>query len=161
MEVLIRNFRREQWPRVRTIYAQGIASGHATFETGVPSWEQWDQGHLQECRLIAALDEEVVGWAALSPVSGRAVYRGVAEVSVYVESGARSMGIGTKLLLHLIEASEDAGIWMLQASLFPENEASLRLHLTCGFRIVGRRERIAKHHGVWRDTLLIERRSKH
>jgi phosphinothricin acetyltransferase len=147
------------WPVVRAIYEEGIATGHATFETGAPEWSAWDAAHRPDCRLIARQNGRVIGWAALSPVSPRIVYRGVAEVSVYVASTARGKGIGRALLLALVEASEKADVWTLQASIFPENEASVALHLSCGFRIVGHRERLGLHHGVWRDTLLLERRS--
>ena len=147
------------WPQVRAIYAEGIATGHATFETTVPDWEAWDAAHRPDCRLVAVLGGEVAGWAALSPVSRREVYAGVAEVSIYVAGRARGRGLGRALLAALIEESEAAGIWTLQAGIFPENEASLRLHYACGFRLVGRRERIGCLNGVWRDTLLLERRS--
>ena len=144
---------------VLAIYAEGLATGEATFETEVPTWAAWDAGHLQDCRLIARAEGTLVGWTALSPVSDRCVYGGVAEVSVYVAAAARGQGVGGKLLHHLVAASEEAGLWTLQASLFPENAASLRLHERCGFLVVGRRERIGQLNGVWRDTLLLERRS--
>lgn len=147
------------WPQVRAIYAEGIATGHATFETTVPGWEAWDAAHRPDCRLVAVRGGEVGGWAALSPASRREVYAGVAEVSVYVAERARGRGLGRALLTALVEASEAAGIWTLQAGIFPENHASLRLHHACGFRVVGRRERIGRLNGVWRDTLLLERRS--
>ena len=146
------------WEQVRAIYLQGIRSGHSTFETDAPSWETWDEGHLEIARFVMRDGETVLGWAALSPVSKRYVYRGVAEVTVYVSEGARGQGIGRVLLEALIEESERKGIWTLQASIFPENTASVQLHLRCGFREVGRRERIAMLNGVWRDTLLFERR---
>jgi len=147
------------WPAVRTIYQEGIATGQATFETAAPEWEVWNAGHRHDCRLVARQETQVIGWAALSPVSRRAVYRGVAEVSVYVAAAVRGKGVGRALLIALIEASEAAGVWTLQASIFSENEASVALHLSHGFRAVGRRERIGLHHGVWRDTLMLERRS--
>lgn len=147
------------WPAVRAIYQEGIATGQATFETAAPEWEAWDASHRPDCRLVARQEAQVIGWAALSPVSRRAVYRGVAEVSVYVAAAARGRGIGRVLLGALIEASEAAGIWTLQASVFSENEASVALHLSHGFRVVGHRERIGLHHGTWRDTLMLERRS--
>ena len=147
------------WPAVRAIYEEGIASGDATFETDAPSWQSWDAAHLPEHRLVARLDDEVVGWAALSPVSERCVYAGVAEVSVYVARHSRGRGVGHALLEELVRSSEAAGIWTLQAGVFPENEASLALHRECGFRIVGVRTAIGKHHGVWRDVVLLERRS--
>jgi len=152
--------RAEHWPEVRAIYEEGLAGGHATFETAAPEWPEWDAAHLPNPRLVAGEGKRVLGWAALSPVSRRAVYAGVAEVSVYVAGRARGRGIGRRLLEELIEASEAAGIWTLQASIFPENEASVRLHAACGFRFLGRRERIARHHGAWRDTVLYERRSR-
>ena len=152
--------RASDWEPVRSIYLEGIRSGHSTFETEAPSWERWDEGHLQVTRLVMRDGETVVGWAALSPVSKREVYRGVAELTVYVSENARGQGIGRALLEALIDESEKNGIWTLQASIFPENVASVQLHLRCGFREVGRRERIARLNGVWRDTLLFERRSK-
>lgn len=155
----IRALTAADWPRVAAVYAEGIATGQATFETDVPSWERWDQLHHSHSRLVAERDGVIVGFSALLPVSGRAVYAGVAEVSVYVAAGARSLGIGAELLAALIRSSEREGIWTLQASIFPENEASLRLVDRAGFRLVGRRERIGKLHGVWRDTLLLERRA--
>ena len=146
------------WEQVREIYLAGIRSGHSTFETDAPSWEKWDEGHLQIARLVMRDGETVLGWAALSPVSKRHVYRGVAEVTVYVSESAQGQGIGRALLEALIDESEKNGVWTLQASIFPENIASVQLHLRCGFREVGRRERIAMLNGVWRDTLLFERR---
>lgn len=148
------------WPEVRRIYEEGIATGQATFETSVPDWDRWDSSHISSCRLIAAIDGVTAGWAALSRVSQRKVYEGVAEVSVYVAADARGKGVGTALLRALIEQSESEGIWTLQASVFPENDASVAVHSACGFRIIGRRERIAKHNGVWRDTYFLERRSR-
>lgn len=151
--------RPEHWSAVRSIYEEGIATGHATFETVAPEWDTWDAGHLASPRLVALLEGEVAGWAALTPVSGRCVYRGVAEVSVYVASWARGRGVGRLLLSALVDASEESGLWTLTAGIFPENEASVRLHRALGFREVGCRERIGKLDGVWRDTLLMERRS--
>ncbi len=144
---------------MRTIYAQGIATGMATFETKVPTWEEWDRTHLPGCRLVALQERDVAGWAALGPVSSRPAYRGVAEVSVYVADSRRGTGIGSSLLRALIIESEGAGIWTLQSALFPQNEPSVRLHVSCGFRAVGRRLRIARLAGEWRDTLIKERRS--
>jgi L-amino acid N-acyltransferase YncA len=157
--VTIAPLRADHWDAVARIYAQGIATGHATFETEVPSWERWDAAHLAGHRLVALSDHEVVGWAALSPVSDRCVYGGVAEESVYVADEARGRGVGRALLEALIERSEAAGIWTIQTGIFPENEVSVRLHERVGFRIVGVRERLGKHAGVWRDVLLLERRS--
>ncbi len=148
-----------EWPAVRAIYEEGIATGHATFETTAPDWAAWDAARLPVGRLVAWRGRTVVGWAALSPVSSRAVYSGVAEVSVYVAAAARGQGVGRALLTALVAASETAGIWTLTAGIFPENEASVALHRACGFRVVGRRERLALHYGVWRDALLLERRS--
>ena len=141
------------------VYAEGIETGNATFETAVPSWEAWDAGHPL-LRLVAELDGELAGWAALSPVSGRSCYRGVAENSVYVAAHARGRRVGRALLAELIARAEAAGIWTIQTGIFPENEASLALHKACGFRLVGVRERLAELNGVWRDVVLLERRSK-
>lgn len=148
------------WPQVRTIYEEGIATGQATFEVQIPSWEEWDAAHLSDCRLVARRGSQVLGWAALNPVSRRACYAGVAEVSVYVGMSMRGQGVGGALLEALIGASESRGIWTLQGATFPENTASLRLQARCGFRVVGRRERIARLNGVWRHTVLTERRSR-
>jgi L-amino acid N-acyltransferase YncA len=149
----------DDWPEVRAIYAEGIAGGNATFETEVPSWEEWDAAHLREHRLVARRGGEIVGWAAVVPVSGRCVYAGVAEHSVYVASAARGQGIGRQLLEALVASTEQGGIWTLQSGIFPENSVSLRLHEVCGFRIVGTRERIGLHQGRWRDVVLMERRT--
>jgi phosphinothricin acetyltransferase len=166
-------------PEVLRILGEGMATGHATFETSVPPWDAWDAGHLVAPRWVAkgpvedpekgdpgsavagdaGLADAVLGWAALSPVSARTVYAGVAEVSVYVAVDARGRGVGRALLLALVEASEELGIWTLQAGVFPENEASLRLHRAHGFREVGRRKRIGRLRGTWHDVLLLERRS--
>jgi L-amino acid N-acyltransferase YncA len=156
---VIDQMRASDWDQVRSIYLEGIRSGHSTFETDAPSWEKWDEGHLQIARLVMRDGDKILGWAALSPISKRHVYRGVAELTVYVSENARGQGIGRALLEALIEESERNGIWTLQASIFPENAASIQLHLRCEFREVGRRERIAMLNGVWRDTLLFERRS--
>jgi len=147
------------WGQVRAIYLEGIATGYATFETEAPSWEAWNSSHLPFARLVAHFSNRVIGWAALSPVSQRCVYGGVAEVSVYVSQTQRHSGIGRQLLSALISESERNGIWTLQAGMFPENAGSLALHQRSGFREVGRRERIGKLNGVWRDTILLERRS--
>jgi len=148
------------WEQVRAIYLEGLREGNSTFETEAPSWEAWDEAHHKTPRLVMRADDRVLGWAALSPVSKRRVYSGVAEVTIYVTQTARGKGIGRALLEALIEESEQAGIWTLQAPIFPENVASIELHLRCGFREVGKRERIARLNGVWRDTILFERRSK-
>lgn len=160
MDVTISEMGVGDWYEVKAIYVEGIATGHATFETDVPQWEEWDSNHLQACRLVARTGGEVAGWAALSGVSNRCVYGGVAEVSVYVAEAARYQGLGTRLLQNLVQASEREGIWTLQAGIFPENEASIVLHINCGFRIVGHRQQIGQMHGIWRDVILMERRSK-
>jgi len=147
------------WEAVKIIYEEGIATGHATFETKAPAWNDWNASHVENSRLIAAEGDQILGWAALTAVSGRCVYAGVAEVSVYVGAAARGHGTGTLLLRALIDESERLGFWTLQASIFPDNVASLRLHLRYGFREVGRRERIGQLDGAWRDTILLERRS--
>jgi len=154
----VRDLRPGDWPEVARIYAQGIATGNATFETEVPSWEAWDSAHLDGHRLVAEDDGEVVGWIALAPVSGRPCYAGVAEVSVYVAESERGKGVASELLAALLKSAERGGIWTLQTSVFPENEASLALLRRFGFRVVGTRERIGQLHGVWRDTVLVERR---
>ena len=147
------------WDDVARIYAEGIASGLATFETDVPAWADWDGAHLAGHRLVARADGVTVGWAALAPVSARPVYAGVAEVSVYVAAEARGRGVGTALLTELVASSEAAGVWTLEAGILPENEASVRMHERCGFRVVGRRERLGRMRGVWCDVVLLERRS--
>jgi phosphinothricin acetyltransferase len=147
------------WEQVHSIYLEGIMTGHATFETQAPAWQQWDTAHLPFGRLVACSGDVLKGWAALSAVSNRCVYSGVAEVSVYVGRLSRGEGIGSALLKALIEVSEQNNIWTLQAGVFPENVASVEMHKRCGFREVGRRERIGKLNGIWRDTLLLERRS--
>lgn len=159
MDRAIDHMKAGDWEEVRSIYLEGIASGNSTFETEAPSWEKWNDAHLQIARLVMRDGDRVLGWAALSPVSKRNVYRGVAELTVAVTQSARGQGVGRALLQALIDESERNDIWTLQASIFPENVASVKLHLGCGFREVGRRERIATLNGVWRDTLLFERRS--
>lgn len=162
------------WPAIREIYREGISTGNATFETELPDWEKWDGAHRRDCRLVAleTMDEAsaelliplgkltVLGWAALSPVSSRRVYRGVAEVSVYVAAAARGRGVGKELLKSVVQESEVNGIWTLQAGIFAENLASIALHKSCGFRKVGMRRRIGKLGEIWRDVLLLERRSR-
>jgi len=155
---MIRAMTEADWPAVARIYGEGIATGNATFETDVPDWASWDASHHQSCRLVVEDDGAVLAWAALSPVSSRPVYRGVAEVSIYVAPEARGRGLGADMLGALIESSEEKGFWTLP-SIFPENEASIALHTRFGFRVVGTRERIGSHHGRWRDTVLLERRS--
>lgn len=155
----IQNMAPSDWPAVAAIYLEGIRTGNATFQTEAPAWEAWDIAHLPVCRLVAMVENKVAGWAALSLVSNRSVYAGVAEESVYIGEDFRGQGIGLALLQHLVLESEAHGFWTLQAGIFPENQASLRIHEQCGFRVFGRRERIGQMGGVWRDTLLLERRS--
>jgi L-amino acid N-acyltransferase YncA len=158
--VTIEAMRIEDWPSVRAIYLEGIATGNATFEQTAPEWERWDAGHLQAARIVARSGGRVCGWAALSAVSGRCVYAGVAEVSVYVAERARGRGVGRELMARLVADSEAAGLWTLQAGIFPENTASIALHEKAGFRIVGTRERLGQMNGRWRDVVLLERRSR-
>lgn len=156
----IEPMRPDDWAGVRAVYEEGIATGHATFETEAPEWDSWHRAHLESCRWVARDGAgDLCGWAALTPVSGRCVYAGVAEVSVYVAERARGRGLGRQLLERLVESSEQAGLWTLQAGIFPENVPSLRIHIAAGFRKVGRRERIGTLGGVWRDVVLLERRS--
>jgi L-amino acid N-acyltransferase YncA len=158
--VKVEIMRDEDWPEVRRVFAEGIATGNATFELEAPSWSAWDAGHRRDCRFVVRGEGgRLLGWAALSPVSGRRVYGGVAEVSVYVEAAARGAGVGQSLLQALVHESERQGVWTLQAGIFPENETSVRLHERLGFRQVGRRERIGRMGDTWRDVLLLERRS--
>ena len=155
----IRPLTAADWPAVRSIYEEGIATGDATFETAAPPWAAWDRGHLAGHRLVASIGGRVVGWAALSPVSERCAYAGVAEASVYVAGAAAGRGVGRALLERLVAGAEAAGIWTVQAGIFPENAASLALHWRCGFRTVGVRERLGRLDGRWRDVVLVERRS--
>lgn len=154
-----RPMRPEDWPAVAAVYAEGIATGNATFETDVPAYEQWDGGHLAGHRFVAELDGTVVGWVAASPVSTRCAYAGVAEHSVYVAGSARGRGVGRLLLAALIDSTERGGIWTLQTGIFPENEPSLALHRSAGFRVLGVRERPGRLAGRWRDVVVLERRS--
>jgi phosphinothricin acetyltransferase len=168
-ELTIRPLFPFDWEAVRRIYLEGIATGDGTFETAAPDWQRWDGSHRRDCRLVAetgaapvaapAARRDVIGWATLSPASTRRVYAGVAEVSVYVAESARGRGVGAALLAALVEASEEAGLWTLQAGIFPENAASLALHQKCGFRRVGIRERVGYGQGRWRDVVWMERRS--
>lgn len=159
--IVIEPLRPEHWDEVRRIHREGIETGKATFETDTaPSWHEWSQGHLGFGRIVAVRDGVVVGWAALTAVSDRCVYAGVAEVSIYIAGDARGRGIGSMLMHALIEESERNGIWTLQAGIFADNEHSIGLHEKCGFRIVGRRERLGKLRGVWKDVLMLERRSE-
>ncbi len=150
----------QHWEAVKKIYEEGIATGNATFQTTAPSWKEWDESHVENSRLVAIEDDEISGWAGITAVSGRCVYAGVGEVSVYVSANARGKGIGKLLLQSLIDESEKNNFWTLQAGIFPENIASIKIHEACGFRIIGNREKIGKMNNVWRDTLLLERRSK-
>lgn len=147
------------WGAVSGIYAEGLARGTATFDTEIPQWSGWNAGHLESPRLVARIGEEIVGWAALSPVSARACYRGVAEVSIYVADAAQGRGVGRVLMEALIAASEEAGVWTLHSSIHADNTTSLALHERSGFRVVGRRERIARRADGWTDTIIMERRS--
>jgi L-amino acid N-acyltransferase YncA len=158
--VEVRGMTAEDWPAVEAIYAEGIATGHATFETTTPSWDEFDAGRHRDHRFVAVEDGDVLGWAALSPTSSRPCYAGVAEHSVYVAATARGRGVGRVLMEALLDSADGGDIWTVQTSIFPENEASLALHERVGFRVVGRRERIAQLDGAWRDTLLLERRAR-
>ena len=155
----IKQITEQYYSELARIYLSGIATGNATFQTDAPSWKDWDAAHLQSCRIAAFEGQHMLGWAALTPVSGRCVYAGVAEVSVYVDEVQRRKGIGSVLMDQLIKESETAGLWTLQAGIFPENTSSIKLHEQCGFRIIGYRERIGNMNGVWRNTIILERRS--
>ncbi len=157
--MIIRNMKTSDWDKVAQIYGEGIRTGYATFEQQVPTYKAWDEAHIKSCRLIAEDDGRLLGWAALSPVSGRCVYGGVGEVSVYVAAKSRGKNIGKVLLEKLIAESENNGFWTIQSGIFPENRASIALHEKAGFRFIGKRERIGKIHGVWKDNLLFEKRS--
>lgn len=156
----IRKMTPEDWPAVSQIYADGIATGFATFEKEVPNYDTWHLAHMKGCRLIAINKKTILGWAALSPVSSRCVYGGVAEVSVYVDKNSRGAGVGKLLMETLIQESENEGLWMLQSGIFPENKSSIQLHKKTGFRYIGKRERVGNLNGIWKDNLLFERRSK-
>ena len=158
-EILIRDMKASDWDAVAAIYAEGIATGFATFETTVPEYDTWDSAHLQTCRFVVGDEEKILGWAALSPVSSRCVYGGVAEVSVYVANESRGKGVGKLLMQNLITASESIGLWTLQSGIFPENVGSIELHKKVGFRYIGKRERVGKLHGKWKDNALFEKRS--
>src|SRR5687768_2117564 len=150
----------KHWAQVKDIYEQGIATGNATFQTASPSWEEWDSSHVKTSRIVVTENNEVLGWAAITPVSGRCVYAGVGEVSVYVAANAQGRGLGKALLQELIKQSEADGFWTLTAGIFPENKGSLKIHEKAGFKVLGIRERIGKMNGKWRDTVLLERRSE-
>ncbi len=156
----IKSFSETDWPEIATIYKEGIDTGIATFETEVPSWETWNDSHIKSCRLKAVLDDKIVGWAALSPTSKREVYKGVAEVSIYITSKYRNLGIGKLLLSKLIEESEKEGFWTLQAGVFSQNITSITLHISLGFREIGYREKVGKLNDIWYDNTILERRSK-
>lgn len=158
--LVFKTLEKSDWALVSKIYQEGLDTGHASFETRDPSWEEWDNKHLKHCRIVAELNHNVIGWAALSPISSRYVYRGVAEVSIYVSNEFKGQKTGTKLLEKLIIESESHNIWTLQSGVFPENKASIAIHKNLGFREVGFREKIGKINGVWRNTILLEHRSK-
>jgi L-amino acid N-acyltransferase YncA len=158
-QVIIQQMKKEDWEAVCHIYIEGIQSGNATFDTEPPTWEEWDKAHLQNCRLVAKLGEQVIGWAALSQSAHKEAYRGVAEDSIYVSSSCSGLGVGSKLLDEMIRISEEEGYWTLQALIFPENIASIKLHTRFGFEAVGTRKRVGKMNGIWRDVVLLERRS--
>lgn len=157
--LIVDKMQADDWEQVKSIYIEGIETGNATFQQIAPSWEEWDESHLSVCRLVVRSNGQVLGWAALSPVSSRCVYAGVAEVSIYVGQDQQGKGIGSSLMENLIKSSEQNGIWTLQAGIFPENKSSNGLHKKWGFKEVGRREKIGKMNGIWRDVLLLERRS--
>lgn len=159
MDITFRAMTAADWASVAEIYKQGIETGNATFQQSIPAWEDWNNGHVSTCRIVVEVDNEVAGWAALSAVSSRPVYAGVAEVSVYVGSKFRGLQLGTKLLAKMITESESQGFWTLQAGIFPENKASIAIHTKSGFREIGYREKVAKMNTVWRNTVLMERRS--
>lgn len=158
VDLTIRPMLTSDWPEVAEIYLQGINTGNATFQTEIPSWANWDQSHSQHARLVAQRNGKLLGWVALAPISARAVYRGVAEVSIYVAQQARQLGVGHHLLAEIIKLSEANGYWTLQAGILAENQASLSLHRNLGFREVGYRERLGQLNGVWRNVILLERR---
>ncbi len=158
--MLIRSMQASDWEQVHQIYTEGIATGIATFETTAPNYERWDKAHISSCRLVVEEDGVILGWAALSPVSSRCVYGGVGEVSVYIGANSRGKGVGKLLLEKLIKESENAGFWTIQSGVFPENKASIKLHEKVGFRYIGKRERVGKIQGVWKDNLLFEKRSR-
>ena len=160
MELVFRAMNANDWTSVAAIYKQGIETGHATFQQEVPTWEEWNEAHLKQCRIVTLINETIVGWAALTKVSGRCVYAGVGEVSVYVAADYQGKKIGEQLLHTLVKESEEENLWTLQSGIFPENGASIKIHECAGFRQVGYRENIGKMNGVWRSTLLFERRSK-
>ncbi len=153
-------FNEKDWQDIAKIYKEGIDTGIATFETKIPKWEQWNQAHIQSCRLKAVLNNEIIGWVALAPVSTRDVYKGVAEVSIYITSNRRNLGVGKLLLTKLIKESEQNGFWTLQAGIFSINNTSIHLHTSLGFRVIGYREKVGKLSNTWYDNTILERRSK-
>lgn len=160
MDAVIRPMNEKDWPAVSEIYRQGIETGKATFQSTVPAYDEWDTAHIRECRFVAVADGKVAGWAALSKVSSRCVYGGVAEVSIYISENCRGEGVGRQLLKHLITESEKAGFWTLQSGIMEDNAASIRLHECCGFRMIGYREKIGRDvSGKWRNNVLMEKRS--
>jgi L-amino acid N-acyltransferase YncA len=156
----LRNIDHTNFDQVAEIYKQGIETGLATFQNDIPDWDSWDKSHLSNCRIAVFENNQMAGWASLSPVSGRCVYAGVAEVSVYIAAGQRGKGVGSLLLNQLIDQSEKAGFWTLQSGIFSENIASVKLHEKCGFRQIGYREKIGRKNGIWKDNIIMERRSK-
>ncbi|MEL6250644.1 MAG: N-acetyltransferase family protein [Bacteroidota bacterium] len=160
MEIRIREMISGDWPAVKAIYQKGLDLGYASFETTAPGWEQWDASHLADFRYVAVSSEDILGWVALSRVSAREVYRGVAEVSIYIDPAQSGRGLGKLLMAKVIEESETQGFWTLQSGIFPQNTASIHLHEKMGFRKIGYREKVAKRDGIWQDNVLMERRSK-
>jgi len=160
MNILIEKMTENDWEDAAKIYIQGIQTKNATFEEKCPDWYTWDKNHRTDCRLVAKNNGNVIGWASLANVSGRCVYEGVSEVSIYVDSNIQGQGIGQRLMERLIIESEKSNIWTMQAGIFPENKSSIRLHEKNGFRIIGKREKIGKMDNKWRDVILLERRSK-
>ncbi|SFB06930.1 phosphinothricin acetyltransferase [Lentibacillus halodurans] len=158
-QIVIDRMKKTDWNQVRNIFIEGIHTGNATFETGAPTWEEWDREHFSVCRLVARKGEDVVGWAALTPISKREAHAGAAEVSIYISGSSTGNGVGTKLLQVMVNASEDHDFWSLEANIFPENKSSISLHKKCGFTEVGVRHRLGKLNGVWRDVVILERRS--
>ncbi|MDM1556135.1 N-acetyltransferase family protein [Chryseobacterium indologenes] len=156
----IRPIIKDNFSEVIEIYKQGLATNIATFQNDSPQWEEWDKAHLDFCRISIYDNDNMIGWASLTPVSSRCVYAGVAEVSIYIAQDERGKGVGKTLLTELIQQSEENGIWTLQSGIFAENESSIKLHEKCGFRLVGYREKIGKKNGIWKDNVLMERRSK-
>jgi L-amino acid N-acyltransferase YncA len=149
----------KHWPEVKAIYESGVATGNANFSTNVPDWDEWDKNHVKNCRLVATADGKVLGWAALAAISDGCVFAGVAEVSVYVAESSRGKGVGKSLLSELVKLSDENNFWTLESRIFAENTASIKIHVDNGFRIIGSRERIGQLNGIWRDTILLERRS--